>query len=93
MDCMQVHVIIRIEVWGHMQNTCLWDNIMFVSWVILSGIILRPHVDQLVKHTLISGFIYDDAIMSPLLGSEKPSAVRIIIGHTYYILSSGMTHS
>jgi len=40
-----------------------------------------------------SGFTYYDAIMLPLLGSEKPSAVRIIIGHTYYTLSSGTTHS
>jgi len=93
MDCMQVHVTIRIEIWGHMQNTYLQNNIVFVSWVILSGIILGPHVDQLVRHVLTSGFIFDDAIMSPLLESEKSSAVRIIIGHTYYILSSGTTHS
>ena len=30
-----------------------------------------------------NGFKYDDSIMSPLLRSEKPSAVHIIIGHTY----------
>jgi hypothetical protein len=68
-------------------------NHMFVSLVILSGIILGPRVDQLARETLTSGFICDDAIMSPLLGSEKPSPVRIIIGHTYYTLSSGTTHS
>jgi len=27
--------------------------------------------------------------MLPLLGSEKPSAVRIIIGHIYFILTRG----
>jgi len=37
--------------------------------------------------------IHDDAIMSPLQGGEKPSAVGAIIGHTYDIESSGTTHS
>jgi hypothetical protein len=66
---------------------------MFVSRVIFSGIILRPRVDELVKGNLTSGFTYDDAIITPLLGSEKPSALHMIIGHTYYNLSSGTTHS
>jgi hypothetical protein len=74
------------------KHLLVYDH-MFVSQVILSGIILGPHVDQLIKHVLVCGFKVDDAIMSPLLGSEKPSAVRIIIDHTYYILSSGTSHS
>jgi hypothetical protein len=67
---------------------------MFVSQVIPSGITLEPRVDQLVITTVVLARVtYDDAIMSPLLESEKPSAVRIIIGHTYYTLSGGTTHS
>jgi len=45
------------------------------------------------EHACASGFTYHDAIMSPFLGSEKPSAVRISIGHTYYILAGEKTHS
>ena len=50
---------------------------------------------RLISHgyAQTSGFTYDDAIMSPLQGSEKSSAVRIIISHTYYILSSRTTNS
>jgi len=77
-----------------MENTSSWDIMTVVGQVIFSGIILVPRVEQLVIwFTLTSRFTYDDAIMSPLLGSEKSSAVRIIIGPTYYILSSRKTHS
>jgi hypothetical protein len=63
--------------------TCEYVN-MVVSQVILSGITLEPRVDPLVGHYgHTSRITYDNAIMSPLLGSEKPSAVRIIMGHTY----------
>ena len=49
-----------------MQNTYLWNIIIVVSRVVLSAIILGPHVDQLViRHALTSGFNFDDAIMSP----------------------------
>ena len=34
--------------WSHMQKTYLWNIIMFVRQVILSGITLGPHVNQLV---------------------------------------------
>ena len=45
----QVHVMIMYNV-THMQNTFFRNNIMVVSQVIFSGIILGPHVDQLVSN-------------------------------------------
>jgi hypothetical protein len=44
----QVHVMVREGILkSHMQNTYLRDNIMFVSRVVLCGIILWQRVDQL----------------------------------------------
>ena len=60
-------------------------DIMFVSRVIFSGITLWPLADQLVEdYSRTSGLNYDDAIVSPLPGSENPSAVHIVISHDYY---------
>jgi len=80
---------------ARMQNTYYpRNNIWFVREAVLSRITLRPHVDQLaVGHACASRFNHDDAIMSSLLGTEKPSAVCIIIGHTYYLCSSWAIHS
>jgi len=44
-------------------------------------------------YSCTSRFNHDDTILLPWLRSEKPSAVRINIGHTYCTLSSGVTHS
>jgi len=43
----QVHMTIHLRM-NRVDNTYLWNIIMVVSLVILSGIILGPHVDQLV---------------------------------------------
>ena len=55
---------------------------------------MEPRVHQIGDESArTSRYKYHDATMSPLLGSEKPSAVRVVIGHIYYILSSGAIHS
>jgi len=55
---------------------------------------LEPHVNELVKITVAQGDSNNhDSILSPLSGSEKPSVVRIIIGHMHYTLCSGKTQS
>jgi len=67
---------------------------MFVSQGDLGGLMLEPHVDQLVEvYNSTSTVKSDDAIMSPQQGSEEPPAVPIIIDDTYYTLSSESTHS
>jgi len=57
---------------------------MFVSQVIISGITLEPHVDQLVMTKVA---LADSTMMTQLCHHnwevKKPSAVRIIIGLTY----------
>jgi hypothetical protein len=79
----QVHVT-NLENDNHTQNTdlrickhgCQWSN----SYRDYTWVACRSISEDYGRTSRIT---YDDAIMSPLLGSEKSSAVCIIMGHTY----------
>jgi len=61
------------------QPSDLWRDYTWATCRSISG-----------KLVCTSRVMFDDPIMSPLLGCVKPAAVRMIIDHTYYILPSGM---
>lgn len=65
---------------------------MFARYVNVSGITIGPHVDQLVTSTLSQA---DSNIIKQFCRHnwELKTAVRIIIGNTNYVSSSGTTDS
>jgi hypothetical protein len=60
---------------------------MFVRKVDLGGFTLEPCVDQFVMTMVtLSNSTMMKQLRCHLLGSEKPSAVCVIVGHTHYKL-------